>query len=353
MKAINKVPRSILNYSFLFSMLLLSYAGNSKSIDTLVIPFTYSNGPDIVEIEYFFDSDPGPNAGTTVSVSPSNNVNHSFSVDASNLSYGGHFLLLRAKDSDGKWTRTVQQQVITSLDTFMSPYPPANHDIVALEYFIDDDPGQSMATEVPISTGLDVNKSFTVDFSAEDYGAHFLHVRAQDINGKWTALHAGQVIKDPSQVIDDYSGAAAVITKIEFFFNSDPGQGEGNDFSFAADVDVQIIDGNSCTFGLDSGSHVIQVRAQNAFGQWSSIQSDTFHVFGPCTATLQIDDNPIAQGTYEDCNIESGGRIPASVFVTYDAGNEILLKPEFEVELGSDFTAKIKRCSNESPPIPD
>lgn len=346
MKAINNIPK----YSILFFMLLLSCAGYSKAIDTLVIPFTYSNGPDIVEIEYFFDSDPGPNAGTSVSVGPGNNINHSFSIDASNLSYGGHYLLLRAKDSNGKWTRTVQQQVITPLDTFMSPYPPANHNIVALEYFIDDDPGQSMATDVPISAGLNINESFTVDFSAEDHGAHFLHVRAQDINGKWTALHARQVIKVPGQVIDDYSDVPSAITKIEFFFNSDPGQGEGNDFTFAADVDVQIIDGNGCTFGLDSGSHVIQVRAQNALGQWSSIQSDTFHVFGPCTATLQIDDNPIAAGTYEDCNIESGGHIPAFIIVTYDAGNEIVLKPNFEVELGSDFTAKIKRCSNDSPP---
>ena len=53
---------------YIIILLALLYSRMGYSIDTLVIPYTYSAGPDVVEAEYFFDTDPGFGLGTAVTM---------------------------------------------------------------------------------------------------------------------------------------------------------------------------------------------------------------------------------------------------------------------------------------------
>ncbi len=61
--------------------------------------------PDIVEMEYFFDEDPGFGNGINVPIQAGKNIEAVFSPDINALDlYGYHFLCARVKDEFGKWS---------------------------------------------------------------------------------------------------------------------------------------------------------------------------------------------------------------------------------------------------------
>ncbi|MFP4471240.1 MAG: hypothetical protein ACLFPE_11175, partial [Bacteroidales bacterium] len=67
---------------------------------------------EIAELEYFFDTDPGPGNGTSVPVSPGASVDVAFQADMSGLSPGMHFLYARARSTDGVWGNLHQHLVL-------------------------------------------------------------------------------------------------------------------------------------------------------------------------------------------------------------------------------------------------
>jgi hypothetical protein len=58
----------------------------------------------LAELEYFFDSDPGPGSGQSISISPAALLNGSFNIPTTGLSSGTHEFALRAKDEYGNWS---------------------------------------------------------------------------------------------------------------------------------------------------------------------------------------------------------------------------------------------------------
>jgi Secretion system C-terminal sorting domain/IPT/TIG domain len=74
---------------------------------------------NLVKFEYFFDTDPGFDKGTTAPIAPPvpSVTNQDIFASASNLSIGLHTVCIRSKDSSGDWT-----QVVTS--TFLVVAPP-------------------------------------------------------------------------------------------------------------------------------------------------------------------------------------------------------------------------------------
>jgi RHS repeat-associated protein len=67
--------------------------------------------PNITEIEYFFDTDPGLGAGTSLPIVAKDTINTTHILPLTNLTQGTHELHIRAKDVFGKWS-------LSSQDTF-------------------------------------------------------------------------------------------------------------------------------------------------------------------------------------------------------------------------------------------
>jgi gliding motility-associated-like protein len=78
-------------------------------------------GENIVKFEYFFDTDPGFDNGTSAAVAPPSPVvtNQDIFADVSSLSIGTHTIYVRAKDSGGEWT-----QVMTGSFLVTAALPP-------------------------------------------------------------------------------------------------------------------------------------------------------------------------------------------------------------------------------------
>ncbi len=216
----------------------------------------------ITDIEYFFDNDPGKGNGIAVPVgTPAATINDLvFTASTIPLSNGMHTLYARTKDNLGMWS-VVNKQLI-----YKQPLSVAGN-ITKLEYFFDNDPGFGNANNISgFTPGTTINDFvFTADATALSNGAHFLYVRSKD---DWSITNKILFYKQPITV-------AGNITKLEYFFDNDPGFGNAsnisgftpgttiNDFVFAADATA-----------LSNGPHFLYVRSKD---DWSITNKILFY----------------------------------------------------------------------------
>ncbi|MBE0638128.1 MAG: hypothetical protein IH598_06400, partial [Bacteroidales bacterium] len=218
--------------------------------------------PDIVEVEYFFNIDPGFGEGVNIPVTtPSTDLkNIEFVADVSCLNPGFNRLMVRAKDETGHWTQTHIRTFYKSAAAFELP------DIVEVEYFFNADPGFGSGINIPVvnpSSGLE-NIDFIADVSNLGPGFNRLILRAKDITGKWTQSHIRTFYK--SSIPADLAN----IVQAEYFINTDPGIGSGinipvlnpatklENLEFIADLS-----------GLPLGKHLLFIRSKDVTGKWS------------------------------------------------------------------------------------
>ena len=99
---------------------------------------------NVVQGEYFIDTDLGYGNNTLVTFTPSADNSFPLTVPVSSLAPGYHKLYIRTKDSDGKWSLTARRNI----EVLASE---AKTTIVRGEYFIDTDPGFGMGTPITIT----------------------------------------------------------------------------------------------------------------------------------------------------------------------------------------------------------
>ncbi len=173
------------------------------------------------------------------------------------------------------------------------------------EYFFNSDPGVGNGLSIPITPGANISQSFSADISNLPGGFHSLYIRTYQ-NGVWGFFGPRRTF-----YIDDLSATIPQgdidpnIEAAEFFFDQDPGPGNGEpisvtpspnqNISFAADVS-----------NLSGGFHSLYIRTKQG-GIWG--------FFGP-RRTFYIDDlgTTIPQGDI-DPDIEA-----AEFFFDQDLG---------------------------------
>jgi hypothetical protein len=143
----------------------------------------------------------------------------------------------------------------------------AQPNLSRVEYFIDTDPGYGLATSitVPASTTNFANQTLSIDPTSLSIGLHSLYMRAQDANGAWSHTYKYVFIK-----ADPIVSAAANLSKVEYFIDTDPGFGNATQITVPAsttDFSNQVF--NIDPTSLSTGLHVVYMRAQDANGAWS------------------------------------------------------------------------------------
>jgi hypothetical protein len=227
-----------------------------------LLAFVQVHAQQITDIEFFFDNDPGKGNGTAVTVAtPAAVINDlSFTASTASLANGMHTLYTRSKDNLGNWSNANKHLFVKQ------PITVAGN-ITKLEYFFDNDPGFGNAIDIPsFPTGTTVNDFvFTADATALSNGPHFLYVRSKD---DWSITNKILFYK---QAIT----TAGNITKLEYFFDNDPGFGNAtnitgftpgttiNDFVFTADATA-----------LSNGPHFLYVRSKD---DWSITNKILFY----------------------------------------------------------------------------
>ena len=137
--------------------------------------------------------------------------------------------------------------------------------VVAMEYFIDNDPGFGSAIPITVSTpGNTINETFNVDLSSVSDGIHKLYIRTLDANGDWSHALVETFYK---QGIGEVASPDPNLVQVEYFIDNDPGFGSGIPVSITAATDINE------TFNVDlstviDGLHKLYIRTKDDLGNW-------------------------------------------------------------------------------------
>ncbi len=226
-----------------------------------------SSVSNIGKAEYFYDTDPGFGNGTNIPVTAAVNISFLvFNADVSALVPGVHTMYVRSRDAQGKWAITSKMyfakvRALSGDDNTIS-------NIVKAEYFYDADPGYNNGTNIPVTAANDISGFvFNTNVSSLANGVHTLYVRTKDAQGKWAVtshLYFAKV-----QALSGNSNSVTNIVKAEYFFNADPGIGNGTNIPLTAANDISGFVFSASLGALPTGIYTIYVRTKDATGKWS------------------------------------------------------------------------------------
>ena len=149
------------------------------------------------------------------------------------------------------------------------------------EYFIDTDPGNGNGTTVNVSTpSANVNFNFSINTNSLSTGFHTLGFRLRQNNGMWG--HPNHTL---FYIITPPVTATNLVTG-EYFFNADPGFGNGTPVSFTPGSTVNIPALNVNIGSLTPGFHFISFRFRDDRGRWTHASAHSFYVIPPVTSDL-------------------------------------------------------------------
>ena len=156
----------------------------------MIFSITTAFAQIVNKAEYFFDNDPGPGNGSPITIStPGVSVSFPAQIPI-NLSPGFHWLGIRVKDSDGKWSLFQRKDFYVSQPSFDLPI------VTKAEYFFDNDPGVGSGTPLTFQTsGFSVSQTFPITVPASmTAGTHYLAIRVKDQAGHWSLFQRDTIV---------------------------------------------------------------------------------------------------------------------------------------------------------------
>ncbi|AYL96253.1 gliding motility-associated C-terminal domain-containing protein [Mucilaginibacter celer] len=234
----------------IFSLLLLLFAGGLASAQ------------NIVQIEYYFDTDAGIGGNKIVSVTAATDGSFTFNPDVSALTKGYHMLYTRVKDSNNGWSQTVRRSVE------VQPAPVTTTALTG-EYSIDTDAGIGNNKAFSITRNAQDAGNFNISVTGVAAGYHTVYIRFKDAYGVW-----GHTIRRSIQVIP----ANNKLVSGEYFVDKDPGIGLGTAISLSAQTTDIAQQFAAQASSLTEGYHKLYVRFKDAAGFWSHTSRQSIEV---------------------------------------------------------------------------
>ncbi|MFZ4522435.1 MAG: hypothetical protein ACOYNC_12060 [Bacteroidales bacterium] len=218
------------------------------------------SGSPVVKLEYYIDNDPGFGYATTVTIVPGTAVPASFQVNTNGLTPGLHYLCVRAKDSQTRWS---------TLSWSMFVVQEVESNISKLEYYVDADPGFGSGKPLTIVPGSKITSAFSIDTAGLVSGLHMLCVRAKDTRSRWSLLSSSMFVVQEKK---------SDISKVEYFVDNEPGFGSGTPLTFTPGSKI------SAAFAINTpsllpGMHYLCVRSMDSQSRWSALQYYPFVSF--------------------------------------------------------------------------
>ncbi len=202
--------------------------------------------------EYFWDSDPGVQNGTELSVSPGEFISQISTVETAGLETGFHHLYIRVCDADNVCSLYASILVMVQ-GTEVSIIDHA-------EYFWDNDPGPGQGISLSLNPGAQISENYVFEIVGLEPGYHYLYVRVKNDSQAWSLYQKVLVFIDGS--------APIFIVEMEYFWDTDPGVGNATPI----DIDSgEIVSGDFpvSTDGLELGIHWLHIRVMDSEGAWS------------------------------------------------------------------------------------
>jgi hypothetical protein len=165
-------------------------------------------------------------------------------------------------------------------------------DIVYVEYFYNDnDPGRGNATPLPLpDVAYKGHLEWTADFDVSGLalGQHLLTVRALDRYDQWTdeMSRPFTIVEKGGDNPDTPPLGEGDLARLAYFFDVDPGYGQGRPLSTpSTGTNTYVMSFE----GIQPGAHVLNVRALNNQGRWSSVVTRPLYVYQPSGKVLELE----------------------------------------------------------------
>lgn len=220
-----------------------------------------ANAQNINRVEYYFDTDPGFNLGSSINITGDSVEIINTTVDLSGLTDGMHILYFRAKDDSGRWSFSSASPIVVSSQAALSK-------IGLAEYFFDTDPGFGNGIISYFSPDTTLTTTIAVNLDTIPAGFHTLYLRVQNENGIWSQATAYPFINAGSQT-------NPLLSNVEYFIDNDPGLGLGTNLSLPTDT-LANENINADLSAVPAGFHILSMRAKDNLGQWSHTTSMPF-----------------------------------------------------------------------------
>lgn len=232
--------------------------GMASEYGFYVQPSNSGVNTNLIQAEYFFDTDPGFGEATQISIAANDSLDFTNAFSTSGLNAGFHTLYVRTKNSQGCWSLAESRGIFVE-----SPTSGANSHLTQAEYFFDNDPGFGAGNQVSVTAADSLNITHVVSTTSLSSGFHILYFRIKNALGRWSIAETRSVFIQSSCL-----GSASYLTQAEYFFDSDPGFGSGTPISFTSGDSLDISKIVSTT-SLSRGFHNLYLRVKNTSGSWS------------------------------------------------------------------------------------
>lgn len=241
---------------------------------------------NITYAEYYIDNDPGFGAGTAISISTSNEIDASFSINTSGLSQGIHTVYIRVQREDNSWSLLegrnffIKGEQVPALE---------QRQVVASEYFFNTDPGLDNGTPITVVSGDDISESASVSTAGLPVGFHTLYIRVRDNLGRFSELRARNfyITGPPVAALTQRTVNAA-----EYYIDSDPGLGSA--IPLPVNSGESISESTALTISEDilPGFHTLYIRVKDDQERFGGQIARNFYV------------NPVRKAQFDVTGIE-------------------------------------------------
>ncbi|MCC6690336.1 MAG: PKD domain-containing protein [Bacteroidia bacterium] len=228
--------------------------------------------------EYFFDTDPGVGNGTAITVTQSDSIQLNTTVSTGALNPGFHKLVMRFCNVNGVWSHNEARPL------YVSATPGAVATLISkAEYFFDVDPGKGNGTALAIVAGDSSMYNSTISTGVLTPGFHKLVMRFCNNNNVWSHNEARIVYVSPTPSI-----GATQITAAEYFFDVDPGVGNGT-LATITPGDSALLVAPLPSTGLSVGFHKMCFRFRDSNGKWGHNEARSVYIApSPPSQSTQI-----------------------------------------------------------------
>lgn len=229
----------------------------------ILIGISYSYAQSNIEgYEYWFNNDFANK--TTTTVTPTQQLIINQNIPTTGLSDGINSFNFRSFDNSGKYSTVASHffYKISALENNPNPQ------IVAYEYWINNDYANAVLVNTPLQQQVNVNE--LISMSALNPGIHSFNIRFKDNANLWSSVSNQFFYKTPPQI-----ATQNLMTDYRYWLD--------NDFVNAVSISLQtpikqfnLIDNLDFT-QVPKGVHTINFQFKDSLGMWSSVTTDTIN----------------------------------------------------------------------------
>ncbi len=267
----------------------------------------------IASAEYFINTDPGFGNASPITVnSNTGELSQVLSLPIGNIQ-GFNTLYIRTKDDLGVWSMYDKRIFYVAESTAQSSATK----IAAAEYFINTDPGFGNASPITVNANTgEITQVLSLPVGSLQ-GFNTLYIRTKDDLGKWSMYD-----KRLFYIRNETNLVIADITAAEYFYDTDPGFGNGTAATITPTAKPNEFTIELATTDISCGLQDFYIRLKNADGKWSLYDykkgievydnaNPTIVVFPNITKELDaagkasITITDVNNGSYDDCQLAS------------------------------------------------